>query len=118
MHDADGELLALRALEKLDETPRIPRHVVTIRRYRLDRDHLAHQELGVRGAIPWIERNSCFLEKHVGRPFHAGLCEKSGAELGVVLFKQDDTEGCHAATSSAASMRRSMVQMPSVPGRH
>ena len=72
----------------------------------------------MRTPIPRISTDTRFLKKDIGRALDANDFEQGRAQRGLMFFGAGEAERAHAASLSAVSIRRNMVQMPSMPGRH
>ncbi len=83
-----------------------------------DRDDLRGNELAMRLAIPGVDADARLVEEHIRRVFISVRAQEMLLEGGNVLRGKGCAECCHAASRRAFSTRLSIVQMPSIPGRH
>src|SRR4029077_12023592 len=123
MRVGDGKhlLVGRRLLQAADERSRLPGDEIWGRFEHLLAGHrhdLGGEVFDMSLPVPGIGMDVSLVEQDVDRVLAAILRKKHTLQLLSLRRLERGAVGGHAATLSAWSMRLSMVQMPSTPGRH
>gem|GEM_PF-5851676 len=110
-----------RICQQLGKTLGAPRHVSRISRSYLilsDGQYFLDAKPDTCLARKRIASNSGRSKKYIRRALDFVGTDQLGIQETQMRLLNDNVDHAHAAISSARSIRRSMVQIPSMPGRH